>query len=218
MRQEIKDCSNDEINHTIKFMKKKQAVNIDNGRLMLNSKIDDQFKDYILDLIQYGLKRYESEYRNSEQFLLWYNYRMDQVQLKFLKDPDYTQLGTYVYDDKVVIFASLKKDASIEERLAYKDKFIAPDVFQWECENNISNEKLRKLRLSKFAYIFVRKVSEEYGITLPFTYVGIGKLKNERIQKKVDSQTGKQNITYLYDIPMNEELPDYLRYDFGIAQ
>ncbi len=45
-----------------------------------------------------------------------------------------------------------------------------------------------------------------------------GKLSNERIQKKVDSQTGKYNITYLYDILMNEELPDYLRYDFGVAQ
>lgn len=24
-------------------------------------------------------------------------------------------------------------------------------------------------------------------------------------------------ITYLYDIPMQEELPDYLQYDFGVA-
>lgn len=218
MRQEIKDCSDDELNHAIKYMIKKLAIKKQDDCIMLNSKIDEQFKDYMLDLIQYGLKRYESEYRNSEQFILWHNYRMDQVQLKLLKDPDNTQLGTYVYEDKVIIFASLKKDASIEERLAYKDKFIAPDIFQWECENNISNEKLRKLRLSKIAYIFVRKVSEEYGITLPFIYVGIGKLTNERIQIKIDSQTGKQNTTYLYDIPMNEELPDYLRYDFGLAQ
>jgi hypothetical protein len=140
------------------------------------------------------------------------------VQLKLLKDPDYTQLGTYVYGDKVIIFASLKKDASVEERLAYKDKFITSNVFQWECENNISDEKLRGLRFSKYAYIFVRKIKEEHGVTLPFTYVGTGILSNERIQEKVDSKTGKDNITYLYDIPMTDELPDYLRYDFGVAQ
>lgn len=27
----------------------------------------------------------------------------------------------------------------------------------------------------------------------------------------------KDNITYLYDIPMNEELPEYLQYDFGVV-
>lgn len=83
---------------------------------------------------------------------------------------------------------------------------------------NKHDEKLRTLRLSKYAYIFVRKVKEEHGVTLPFTYVGIGALTNERIQEKVDSETGKDNITYLYDIPMKDELPEYLRYDFGVAQ
>ncbi len=40
---------------------------------------------------------------------------------------------------------------------------------------------------------------------------------NERKQEKRDSVTGKENVTYLYDIPMKEELPDYLQYDFGVA-
>ena len=218
MKQEIKNCSDEEIEHTLKFMLKKSGMKKYDDRLDLNCKIDDQLKEYMMDLLNYGLKRYEAEYRNTNHFILWHSYRMDQVQLKFLKDPDYTQLGTYIYGEKVIIFASLKKDASVEERLAYKDKFLAPNLFQWECENNISDEKLRGLRNSKCAYIFVRKVKEEHGITLPFTYVGEGELTNERIQKKVDSQTGKVNITYLYDIPMSNELPDYLRYDFGVAQ
>jgi superfamily II DNA or RNA helicase len=218
MKQEISNCTDEEIKHALKFMLKKSAIKKIDSRLILNCKVDDQFKDYIIDLMNYGLNRYEAEYRNTDQFLLWHNYRMDQVQLKLLKDPDYTQLGTYVYGDRVIIFASLKKDASVEERLAYKDKFISSNVFQWECENNISDDKLRSLRLSKYAYIFVRKVKEEHGITLPFTYVGMGKLTNERMQKKMDSQTGKYNITYLYDIPMNVELPDYLCYDFGVTK
>ena len=59
------------------------------------------------------------------------------ITVKLLKDPGYNQLGTYVYGKHVVIFASLKKDASVEERLNYKDKFLEPMLFQWECENNI---------------------------------------------------------------------------------
>lgn len=218
MKQEIRNCSDGEIEHALQFMLKKSVIKIYESKLILNCKVDDQFRDYMFDLLSYGLKRYDTEYRNADLFLLWHNYRMDQVQLKLLKDPDHTQLGTYIYEDKVIIFASLKKDASVEERLAYKDKFIAPNVFQWECENNISKGKLCRLRNSKYAHIFVRKVKEEHGITLPFTYVGTGRFTNERIQKKVDSQTGKHNITYLYDINMENELPDYLCYDFGITQ
>ena len=142
---------------------------------------------------------------------------MDQVQLNMLKDPDHNQKGTYFYGDEAIVFASLKKDASIEEKLAYKDKFLAADIFQWECENNISDRDLQALRLSKYVHLFIRKVNEEHGVRLPFTYVGDGSFSNERIQEKIDKVTGKKNITYLYDIPMKEKLPDYLRYDFGVA-
>ena len=36
-----------------------------------------------------------------------------------MKNPRYNAVGTYYYDKKVIIFASLKKDASTEERLNY---------------------------------------------------------------------------------------------------
>ena len=30
------------------------------------------------------------------------------------------------------VFAGLKKDASLDDHLKYNDKFLSPDVFQWE--------------------------------------------------------------------------------------
>ena len=57
---------------------------------------------------------------------------------------------------------------------------------------------------------FVRKVTSENGMVLPFTYVGKGKLTNPRKQEK--------NQTYLFDIEMEEVLPDYLQYDFGLTR
>ena len=33
-----------------------------------------------------------------------------------------------------------------------------------------------------------------------------------------DNQKNKQVITYLFDIPMENELPDYLQYDFGLTK
>ena len=118
----------------------------------------------------------------------------------------------------MIVFASLKKDASLEERLNYKDKFLEDNLFQWECENNISASDLQALRLAKYAHVFIRKVSEEHGVVLPFTYVGTGHFSNERRQEKAEQVTGKKITTYLYDINMTEALPGYLQYDFGVAQ
>jgi hypothetical protein len=180
--------------------------------------LDDQFEEHLTDLLHYGLTQYDADYGQETDFLLWHNYSMSQVQRKLLKNPNHTQLGTYVYGKTVVIFASLKKDASVEERLNYKDKFLSANLFQWECESNIRGEKLNGLRESDFAYIFVRKVSYEHGIVLPFTYVGKGKLTNPRRQELVEAETGKTSVTYLFDIPMENELPDYLQYDFGLTE
>ena len=214
----VPGCTEDQIAHTLRFMLKKGGLALKDDVYSLNASMDDQLREYISDLVSYGLTQYEITYKNSEKFLLWHSYRMDQVQLKMLKDPDHNQKGTYFYGDEAIVFASLKKEASIEERLAYKDKFLAPDMFQWECENNISNRDLQALRLCKYVHLFIRKTKDEHGITQPFIYVGEGQFSNERKQEKLDSKTGKNNVTYLYDIPMKTELPDYLRYDFGIAQ
>ena len=138
--------------------------------------------------------------------------------MKFLKNPQHNQLGTYYYDNKVIIFASLKKDASIEERLNYKDKFIEPALFQWESVVDVSPEDLRKQINSECAYLFIRKVSIENGIVLPFTYVGKGKMTNPRKQERFDSAKGRKTVTYLYDIVMENALPDYLQYDFGLIK
>ena len=57
------------------------------------------------------------------------------------------------------------------------------------------------------AKILVRKVKEETGITLPFTFVGTGQLCNPR--KGVTA-----NGSILYDIHMDNKLPDDLMDDF----
>lgn len=209
-KEELGANSVDELEHALKFMEKNGAVSFDGESCHLNVSLDDQFTEHLDDLLNYGLTKYYAEYSHDEQFLLWHSYSMDSVQLKLLKDPGHTQLGTYVYDKMVVIFASLKKDASIEERLNYKDKYLTENVFQWECENNINDRKLKQLNDSEYAIVFVRKVTSEHGIVLPFTYVGKGKLTNPRKQEK------PEGTTYLYDIMMESDLPDYLQYDFGL--
>ncbi len=179
--------------------------------IKLSVEIDDQFREYIEDCISYGLVRYEIDYGDETGFKLWQNYRMEQVQLKLLKNPSYNQVGTYYYDDYVVIFSLIKKDLDEADKLNYKDKFLQANLFQWESMTNLPQSHLQKLNDSRFAYLFIRKVAEENGLTLPFTYVGKGKLSNPR-------KTSGENGTYLFDIYMENELPEYLQYDFGLSE
>lgn len=197
-----------ELEHALTYL---QFVEKDKDILRLSVPMDDQLLEYMQDLIEYGLIRYVIDNGNETGFKLWLNYRMDQVQLKLLKNPGNIMVGTYYYDDYVVIFASLKKDLEEANKLNYKDKFLQPDLFQWESMTNLPQSHLEKLMKSTFAHVFIRKMTTENGLVLPFTYVGKGKMSNPR---KTDGDNG----TYLFDIHMENELPEYLQYDFGLTK
>ena len=197
-----------ELEHVLTYL---QFVEKDKDILRLSVPMDDQLLEYVQDLIEYGLIRYVIDNGNETGFKLWLNYRMDQVQLKLLKNPGNIMVGTYYYDDYVVIFASLKKDLEEADKLNYKDKFLQPDLFQWESMTNLPQSHLEKLMKSTFAHVFIRKMTTENGLVLPFTYVGKGKMSNPR---KTDGDNG----TYLFDIHMENELPEYLQYDFGLTK
>ena len=197
-----------ELEHALTYL---QFVEKDKDILRLSVHMDDQLLEYVQDLIEYGLIRYVIDNGNETGFKLWLNYRMDQVQLKLLKNPGNIMVGTYYYDDYVVIFASLKKDLEEADKLNYKDKFLQPDLFQWESMTNLPQSHLEKLMKSTFAHVFIRKMTTENGLVLPFTYVGKGKMSNPR---KTDGDNG----TYLFDIHMENELPEYLQYDFGLTK
>ena len=210
LKETIPEFAEEQLNHALKYLQFTKCDESDNN-IALDVAIDDQFLEYIEDLIEYGLTRYMIDIGSETGFKLWQTYRMDQVQLKLLKNPANNQVGTYYYDDYVVIFASLKKDLDEADKLNYKDKFLQSDLFQWESMNSLPQSHLEKLIHSKFAYVFIRKVTSEHGLVLPFTYVGKGKLTNPR-------KTSGGNGTYLFDIQMENMLPEYLQYDFGLTK
>ena len=205
----IPNYKHEQFEHAVEFMLQSGFVSKEEQRLVLNVRLDDQFAEHINDMLTYGLTRYIVDYGESDDFKLWQSYRIDQVQLKLLKNPGYNQKGTYVYENIVYIFASIKKDASTQEHLNYKDKFLLSNLFQWECEAGLNVTNQQELINSEKAFLFIRKVQYENGIVLPFTFVGTGNLTNPRVS---DNPKG----TLLFDIMMDEELPDYLQYDFGL--
>ena len=112
----------------------------------------------------------------------------------------------------MVLSFGLKKDKTAKEDFQYKDKFLSPKVFQWESVNNTTrnNPEGRKLLAAKTIHLFVRKMDEEDGISLPFTYFGTGHFENCRESEN----NGKP--TLLFDIILDHEAPVEYHYDFLI--
>lgn len=207
LAEEIVGYTEEQFDHALRFMKEGGAVVQSDGQVMFSCIVEPEFEEYMKDLLEYGLSQYDVRYKNEEDFLLYQDYRQDQALLKILENPKHNQLGTYYKDGKMYIFAGLKKDDSVQEHLNYKDKFLDSETFQWESIARISEKEENLQKESKMAYVFIRKVESENGITLPFTFVGTGQLHNPR----KDATT---NGSILYDIHMDNPLPDDLMEDF----
>ena len=206
---EIASFETEQMEHATRFLIENGAVTKDGNNFSIACELEPEFTEYVTDLLNYGITDFSARYRgeNESDFLMWQDYRMDQVQLKILNNPGDIMKGTYYKDGKMYVFAGLKKDRPEDDPLNYKDKFLSSDVFQWESIARISKDEEERQKQAKQVFVFVRKVKSENGITLPFTYVGTGCLRNPR--KGVTN-----NGSILYDIHMNQELPEYLMDDF----
>lgn len=213
---EIKKLLTDEIagftdiqyHHALRFLEEGGVIYRENGGIYPLAEMECEFLEYLKDLLNYGLTKYNAQYSDSSaDFLMWQDYRQDQVLLKILQNPKHNQYGTYYVDGNIYIFAGLKKDSSVQEHLNYKDKFLTNDVFQWESMAHISEKDIKRQQGAKEAFVFVRKVEKEHGIILPFTFVGTGQLQNPR-------KNATSNGSILYDIHLDQPLPPDLMEDF----
>ena len=208
IQEEIPGFKHEQLEHALRFLEDGNAVKIEEGEVLLCGEREQEYEAYLQDLLNYGLTQYEARYADTkDDFLLWQDYRKDQVFLKILENPKHNQKGTHYKDSNMYIFAGLKKDDSLEEHLKYNDKFLSSDVFQWESVVDISAKEEAMQQAAKRVFVFVRKVSAENGITLPYTYIGTGHLENPR----KDATT---NGSILYDIHMDNPLPQELQEDF----
>lgn len=168
--------------------------------------------DYLLDTLQYGIVRYNREFGDYEGlFKLYRNYYKEQASRIMLKN-GLLQKGTYYEDDIAYIFAGIKKDE--EGKLNYQDKFLNSKVFQWESIADVSKSEKIHLRNSKKVHLFIRKMESEDTVTLPYTYFGLGSFTNER--PWYTEENGVKHPTLLFDIVLDNEVPEEYRIDFEI--
>ena len=175
-------------------------------------KLDVEFDEYMRDLLEYGLGKYDVDFSGSapdEVFHLWAKYRKEQVQQLLLNNPKDIMVGTKIYNGIVYAYVTVIKGESTKDDLKYADGYIDENTFQWETVANVSDRELSNLKNSKQIHIFVRKVDNEDGIQLPFTYIGTGKMEYIEGSKKT-------NGAHLFRIPMDSTAPEDIFFDFKL--
>lgn len=199
--------------HAVKYMLHAGFVATDEEKMFLKDvKLDVELNEYLQDLLEYGLGRYEAEYTEADAdglFQLWGKYRKEQVQQLLLNNPKDIMLGTKNYDGLVYIYVTIHKSSSTKEDLKYVDGYLDENTFQWETVAHIRDAELDGLKNSKKAYLFVRKVDNEDGIQLPFTYIGAGRMEYIEGSKKA-------NGAHLFRIPLDVTAPEDLYFDFRL--
>ncbi len=213
VKARVNDYSQNALNHAIKYMitsgffvQEENVISFSN--IIFNIELDE----YLRDLIEYGLGKYDIEFGDMEEgklFHLWGKYKKKQVQQLLLNNPEDIMLGTKIYDGVVYIYVTIIKDDSIKETLKYEDGYIDPNTFRWETVANVSDRELSNLKNSDKVHVFVRKVDNEDGIQLPFTYIGEGKLEYIEGSKK-------SNGAHWFRIPMNSTAPEDIYFDYKL--
>ena len=213
--ENIENYSVDVLQHALKYMCKKGFVEtIDQIVRLKDINYSLELEEYLRDLIDYGIGRYDVEFyefedSGSHQFKLWAKYKKGQIKQLLQKDPEDIQLGTNVYDGIAYAYVTIHKASNTKEELKYVDGYIDRFTFQWETVANIKEKELSALKNSSEMRLFVRKVDSEDGIQLPFTYIGSGKMNYIEGSKK-------PNGAHLFNIALGKEAPEDIYYDFKL--
>lgn len=126
-----------------------------------------------------------------------------------LNNPRDIMKGTAIYDGVMYAYVTVLKDDAIKAELRYVDGYIDANTFQWETVANVSDRELNALKSARLAHIFVRKVENEDGIVLPFTYIGSGSMSYVEGSKK-------PNGAHLFHVHMGNAAPEDVLFDFRL--
>ena len=212
-------ANKESLNYAYDYLIKQKILNND---ALDPLKLKEEFRDYLEDTIDYGLSRYLQEFGEYEgMYKLYGNYTKEQIGMSLLmeKTMNLKLKGTYydpTHPGETYIFVGLKKDE--KGKLNYKDKFLSSKIFQWESQNNTTVDNVEGQRLSstRLIHLFVRKVENEDGIQLPFTYFGTGSFTN--LRESYTEENGQRYPTLLFDVVLDKEVPKEYYLDFEIPE
>ncbi len=160
---------------------KKDKKDFPNLSFMDDFKISIDFKEYlshetyrkhILDLIDYGLLKYKTEYNSQvegENLTLYGKYSRKDVcrLLNWQNDDSSTMYGYRIKHDTCPIFVTYDKKDDISDSTKYQDEFISKDVFSWMTRSRIKLDSKEVVAIKNYQetnlkiHLFIKKNDDE---------------------------------------------------------
>ena len=169
--------------------------------------INEKYRFYIEDVINYGLVRYEKQYGSKNYgvpfFKLYEQYQMIDTALLSNYEKIHSSFrgsGLITNGSEYFLFVDLHKEDDVKESINYKDELKGRDLFQWQTPNstaqgsergkNIIFNKERSINL----HIFIRKYKEIDGVVQPYIYIGKGDTIHYEGEKPITVLIKLENI------------------------
>jgi superfamily II DNA or RNA helicase len=184
--------------------------------LSLNSFLEnDFFKMVLLDIIEFGLLRYDDKYANSEAGLVLYEKysRKDVCRLlNWEKDDSSTMYGYRIKHGTCPIFVTYEKQEDISKSTQYEDAFIDQKTFSWMTRSRLTltSPEVQKIANSKAEgtsiHLFVKKHNNEGS---DFYYLG-RVLADKGMQCTIEDDDGVKLPIVNFKLELEHAVPDDL--------
>lgn len=185
---------------------------------------DNWFKTCVLDVINFGLSRANSAFKNKYKdtnFVLNQKYTREEVCrfLRWTKEPNYQNIGGYYHDKETntfPVFVNYEKDPDISITTQYQDRFISDNqiVCISKSKRTLSSPEIVNLAKSESngmrCFLFLRKNKKDKDNGTEFYFLGemhpTGKF--DQI-KMADGITNAVEIHYRLEDKVRGDLYDY---------
>ncbi|WP_100489110.1 DUF3427 domain-containing protein [Sporolactobacillus pectinivorans] len=172
---------------------------------------DAQQKSYVLDVLNYGLYRYEKAFGHKNYgvpfFKLYEQYTMVEVALlsNYQKTlSSFRGSGLLVNGNDYFLFIDLHKEKDIKDSINYQDHFIDQTLFQWESPNTKSQDSAQGHHIIHNRedginlHLFIRKYRTIDQQSEPFIYIGKGDVTEYHGNKPITTE-----IALHHEVPMS---------------
>lgn len=185
---------------------------------------NEDFKNIVLELIDFGLNRYNNIYKNrymDTSFVLYEKYTYEDVcrLLEWEKGEVALNIGGYKYDKKsktYPIFINYHKEDNISDTINYEDRFINESeiiAISKQGRTSSSEDIVQAYNAEKngtYMCLFVRKNKDDK-ISKEFYFLGkIKAIRNPHEFIMKNTTKTAVEITYKLETPVREDIYEYI--------
>lgn len=178
---------------------------------------DERYRIHLNDLIDYGLLKYETVYKSSDELKLYQKYSRKDVcrLLNWPHDDSSTIYGYRVKHNTCPIFVTYEKNEDISESTKYEDQFINKENFSWMTRSKVKLDSKEAQAIINYdktnlgIFLFIKKSDDE---GKDFYYVGEVE-PTSYYETNIKNDDGEKlpivNFKYKLKTPAKDELYSY---------